>query len=35
MNEEGVGKICSQAADGGTEGALERNLQGHAGLHEP
>ena len=28
-------KICSQTADGGTEGASERNLQGHAGLREP
>ena len=34
-NAEGVGKICSQAADRGTEGASERNLQGHAGLREP
>ena len=34
-NVEDVSKICSQAADRGTEGASERNLQGHAGLHEP
>ena len=27
---QSVGKICSQAADGETEGASERNLQEHA-----